>query len=234
MSWYRFSPSFFKHRSTPHLYQHHEGGLVRYPLRTRTRGTRLIYYEYIPYQCDIEFTRDDFTPVDIHIEPWGLIVVGKLYTSNVLEMPRDPPNTLQEAFHLLPTSLKNICGEVHLPSDNGKELINHITANKYKLFGASDASFRDRKASHAWIISTDSIDDIGDDDLCIHGHGPVDGLAQYISSGRGELTGITALSIMTQLFLNYHSSNATLEAICDNKRVINKCGSLSFARLRTH
>jgi hypothetical protein len=175
-----------------------------------------------------------FETADIHIEPWGLIVVGKLYTSNVLEMPRDPPNTLQEAFHLLPTSLKNICGEVHLPSDNGKELINHITANKYKLFGASDASFRDRKASHEWIISTDSIDDIGDDDLCIHSHGPVDGLAQYISSGRGELTGITALSIMTQLFLNYHSSNATLEAICDNKRVINKCGSLSFARLRTH
>jgi hypothetical protein len=71
VSWYRFRPSFFKHRSIPHLYQHHEGGLMRYPLRTRTRGTRSIYYDYIPYQCDIEFTRDDFTPVDIHIEPWG-------------------------------------------------------------------------------------------------------------------------------------------------------------------
>jgi hypothetical protein len=219
---------------TPLTYQHHEGGIIKYPLRTHARGTRSIYYDFIPYQCDIEFTREDFTPVDIHIEPWGLIIVGKLYTSNILETPREIPDTLQKAFHLLPTSLKNICGEVHFSCDNGQELINRLSANNNKLFGASDASFHDRTASHAWIISTGNIDDICDDDLCIHGHSPVDGHAEDMSSSRGELTGITSLSIMTRLFLNFHSSNATLEAICDNKGVINKCGSLSLNRLRTH
>jgi hypothetical protein len=62
----------------------------------------------------------------------------------------------------------------------------------------------------------------------------IDGYACDTSSGRAELHGITALSIMTQLFLNYHFSTSTMEAVCDNQVVITNCGAINDSWLASN
>jgi hypothetical protein len=42
------------------------------------------------------------------------------------------------------------------------------------------------------------------------------------------------MSIMAQLFLNFHSSNATIDAVSDNQGVINRCASAAFHQLKKH
>ena len=49
-----------------------------------------------------------------------------------------------------------------------------------------------------------------------------------------SVTVVTAMSIMAQLFLNFHSSNATIDAVSDNQGVINRCASAAFHQLKKH
>jgi hypothetical protein len=99
---YQCSPSFYKHRFMPHLYQFNDGLLMLYSLRSHRRSRHRIYYEIIPYQCDVEFCLDDFTPVNTHFYTCGIIVVGKFYTNNSQTPSVAPPHTsLREAFYLL-------------------------------------------------------------------------------------------------------------------------------------
>ncbi len=78
------------------------------------------------------------------------------------------------------------------------------------------------------------MDDVADDELHISGHRPVDGYAMEMSSGRGEIHGVTAMSIMSQHLLHFHSSSAQLEAVCGNQGVINRCASVNFCHLKNH
>jgi hypothetical protein len=107
-------------------------------------------------------------------------------------------------------------------------------ALKNTIFGTSVASFKKGRASHAWVISSGALDDIADDELHISEHGPVDGYTLDMSSGRGEIHGITAMSKISQLLLHFHSSSAKVEAVCDNQGAINRCASVSFRHLKTH
>jgi len=93
-------------------------------------------------------------------------------------------------------------------------------ATNSTLFDASDASFKEGRASHAWILPSGDVKDIADEDLHIYGHGSVNSYAMDMSSGRGELAGITAMSIMAQLFLNFLTSRAAVEAVCDKSMCI--------------
>jgi len=177
---------------------------------------------------------DIFFPVDTHFSRDGIIVVGRFYSSNNDgPVPVPPPHSLREAFHLLPESMRQIWGTVYIPDDDGKELKERIL-NKNKLFGASDAAFKKGKASHAWILSSGDVDNISPPDLHIAGSGPVDGHSYEMPSTRGEIHEVTAMSIMAQLFLNFHSISTPVEAICDNKGVINMCSFASFNHLKNH
>jgi hypothetical protein len=60
----------------------------------------------------------------------------------------------------------------------------------------------------------------------ISGAGPVDGYQSYISSSRAELTGITAVSIMAKLFLEFHNYRSKLNLICDNQGMLQKCANV--------
>jgi hypothetical protein len=85
------------------------------------------------------------------------------------------------------------------------------------IYGASDASFKDNQASHAWIISTGQVEDVENPLLSIYGSGPVDGHFPDLSSTRGELQGQMAITIISNLFLQYHQLNATVHMVCDSK-----------------
>ena len=49
---------------------------------------------------------------------------------------------------------------------------------------------------------------------------------------QGELHGITALSIMTDVIYNFHNFKGTMTAVCDNQGVITKCVTPSNTSLR--
>jgi hypothetical protein len=100
------------------------------------------------------------------------------------------------------------------------------------LLGASDASFKDGRATHAWIISSGKVDDIMNPILNISGAGAVHGMPKYLSSARGELQGITAISIILNLLSDYHHKRITTSSICGNIGVINKCTNGHFSSLR--
>jgi hypothetical protein len=112
------------------------------------------------------------------------------------------------------------------------QLINECKLNGNKLFGASDASFHDGRATHAWILSSGKVSDLISDTLSIFGSGFVDGYAPHISSARGELHGVTALSIITDLLCQHAHLPGQLTAICDNQGVVQKCNSAITHSLR--
>lgn len=151
----------------------------------------------------MDFCIDDFYPVDTHFCSHGLLVVGKFCPISRTPSVNIPPTSLREAFSRLPSSIQTKCGDIHFPNDDGKAIMDRVATNN-TLFGASDASFKKGRASHAWLLSSGNVNDITDDDLHISGQGPVDGYSLDMSSGSGEIHGITAMSIMFKLLLQFH------------------------------
>jgi len=143
------------------------------------------------------------------------------------------PLSLKETFRQLPKSLRDICGTVIFPHDNGNSLMNSSESTPV-LMGASDASFHWGKATHAWVISTGVKYDITKPNKNIFGSGPVDGLPPYLSSGRGELHGLNAISIIADLLNTYHARNSKIKVVCDIKGIVNKCRTLSINSLSRH
>jgi predicted nucleic acid-binding Zn ribbon protein len=113
-------------------------------------------------------------------------------------------------------------------------MLQKINENKNTLFGCSDASFKEGRGAHAWILSSGQVSDIEDPDLHITGGGPVDGHSPYSSSSRSELHRATALSIMAKLFPQLHSSMTIVQATCDNQGVIQRCSNPMNYNLRKH
>jgi len=226
--------TFFKHRTTPHLYQLQDGKHTQDSILTNSRSMPRTYYINVPYHCNLRYTREDFTPVDVHYIKKGISVVGAFAPKPVSQIQTTSPISLLEAFHSLPSSLQHICGTIKMPSDNGVKLLNAISSSGNSIYGASDASVKDGWATHAWIISSRDINDINDGDMHIAGTGPVDGLLPYISFSRAKLTGITAISVITRLFLEYHLHSASIQTFCNNQGVIKKCQSISFGKLCRH
>jgi hypothetical protein len=66
------------------------------------------------------------------------------------------------------------------------------------------------------------------------GSGSVHGYYPNLSSARGELQGITALTIIFKLLRDYHLTSATAIIVCNNKGVLNSCANGTFCSLRNH
>jgi len=142
------------------------------------------------------------------------------------------PPTLEHLFHNLPSPLRDILGLVQFPSDDAIQLVNDIKQNGNNIFGASDASFRDGQATHAWMLSTGKVTDLDSGNMTITGIGHVERYAPHMSSTRGELYGVTALSIMADLLCQHAGIQGSLLAICDNQEVVTKCNSTLCHNLR--
>jgi len=190
-----------------------------------------VTYLNVPYDCDISFNHIDFYPVDVHCHDSGISIISGWNTPPLMDMST-PSSSLQQSFMPLPLALQETVGNVHFPPDNGVALLSKIKNKSIGIFGASDASLKDDRASHAWIFTSGDIDDISDPMLHVAGSGPVHGYPPYLSSSRGELQGITALAIVTKLFMDFHSFNTPVSVICDNQGVVSKCSTLQHHSLR--
>jgi hypothetical protein len=103
--------------------------------------------------------------------------------------------------------------------------INECKQNGNTFFGASDASLHNGQATHAWVLSTGRASDLTSDNLSIYDYGFVDDSAPHMSSTCGELHGVTALSIITDLLCQRANLLGKLTAICDNQGIVQKCNS---------
>jgi hypothetical protein len=83
------------------------------------------FYEQLPYQCNEEFHSEDFTPMDTHYCTFGILVVENFFTGGTNYPAPPPPESLHEAFSLLPYALQTLCGDIHFPSDDGKVIMDH-------------------------------------------------------------------------------------------------------------
>lgn len=190
-----------------------DGELALFKLRPSLWSSRKPIYLNIPYQVSLSFDEDDVTPVDTFTHSRGISVVGKWFhpsTSAGLTA-----QSLKMLFNDLHPSLKEICGDITILPDYGA-LLSSIIASNNSLFRVSDASLKDGTATHTWILSSGDVNDIENPLLNILGAGPIHGVLHFLSSSRGELQGITALTIITKLFLEYFSNKCKTLFMCDN------------------
>jgi len=162
-----FSPFFFKHTLSLNLYSF-EGDTTCYKMKPKARSTLHAIYTNVPYQCSVSFNEEYFFPVDMHSHSKGLSVGWKWFTPP----PRNISHaqTLTEAFDNHHPSLKQICGKIHLPPDDGR-MLGSTTRSQNSIFGASDASLKDGQASHAWVLSSGKTNDIMNPLMNISGSG---------------------------------------------------------------
>jgi hypothetical protein len=59
----------------------------------------------------------------------------------------------------------------------------------------------------------------------------IHGIPNFLSSARGELQGITAVSIISTLLSQYHNKQVKISSICDNVGVVSKCAKGRFSSL---
>jgi hypothetical protein len=162
-----------------------------YKHRPGSRSRFQAIYTNVPYQCDLPLSHDQFFPVDAAVHSHSISIVGDWPRPSPPSQDKTP-NTLQSELNKLHPSLLQTLGKITFPPDNGVALIRKIDENSNKLFCSSDASLKQAKATHAWIVSSGDITDIEDPKFNISGSGPVHGLPSSLSSARAELQGITA------------------------------------------
>ena len=99
------------------------------------------------------------------------------------------------------------------------------------LVGVSDDSVSHNRGTHAWILTTD-----GETDFSLSGCGPVDGLANRMTSYRAELQGQLAILILASLLMTtFKGSTGSIETACDNKGVVHKVREIPMeSRLAKH
>jgi hypothetical protein len=130
--------------------------------------------------------------------------------------------------------LRSLCGNITFPPDDGATLTQSIQEANKIIFVASDASYKEGRAAHAWIVSTGKISDIMNPWLNIHGLGPVHGPSQNLSSTREELQGITSITVISRLISTLCRLPCKVSAICNNTGVIHKCSNGSYNSLHSH
>lgn len=161
------------------------------------------------------------------------MIVGTFYKATG-EAKHGPPTSLLHKFLSIHPSLQQIYGHVTFPKDNGNEIVCRMRQKNSIIFGCSNASLKENRASHARVISLGDIDDLSNPNLHICGHGPVHGYQPNLSSARSKLQGITVVTIILKLLFEFHSYTVKAQVVCGNQGVINKCKNGSLHRLRHH
>jgi hypothetical protein len=179
--------------------------MVEYHLASRTRRHTNIHYTNVPYFSNISHDDPNLIPYGIYYTKEGIATCGPAHRPTSTTQPDTSMLSLPSYFSTLPSALRQICGTINIPNDDGMQLISKCRCKGNRMLGASDASFCQGNATHAWVISSGEVSDLETPNLHISGYVAVDGYSHHMSSGRGELHGITALSIMTDVLHNYHN-----------------------------
>jgi len=156
----RFNPTFYKGHSSIHLYQIVDDQITLFKLKVTLRSRYSAIYKNVPYICDNPITDQHVTPVDVHFHSKGISIIGDWYYMPAPVSNSGQKLTLRETFDRLPIAIQQTCGRVVFPPNNGTTLLNDIATTSGTLFGASDASLKNHRSSHAWIISSGSTQDI--------------------------------------------------------------------------
>jgi len=172
-------------------------------------------------------------PVDIHYTKHGIQIVGRHPIRNNPLAPQSP-SSIWQAILSVPLPLQQFLGNIHIPPDDGDHFMHLMQSQQWPLVAACDTSFKDRWATHSWVLSLGNITNLEDNNMNFHGSGPVDGHLAHLSSSRGKLAGLTAILIITQLLLNFYRTSTNVRILCDNKAMVHKCISLETNRLRRH
>jgi hypothetical protein len=228
----RHHTSYFKHNNSPHIYHLNNGELTLFKINKSPKTRLKAAYLNVPYQCELRFNETDFIPVDIHVNDWGISILENFPTFH--HCTSNNTRTFKEVIESLPPSLKCICGTLTLPPDDGAKLITSLESSNKSILACNDASLKDNRAVHTWIISSGDINDITDPYMQISGSGPIDGSPQYLSLARAELTGLTALAITIKLFRECYNSRANFTILCDNQGMLKKFELIPFHHLRFH
>jgi hypothetical protein len=122
-------------------------------------------YASVPYI----FNNEDFFPVEVTYKNQGLFIVGDFPRNGMAHNPTQVPISRQDTFYHLPQSLREIVGYPIFLADNGETLFKKLRQSNKSLFGASDASLKLNRATHAWILSSGDVQDISDPLLNISG-----------------------------------------------------------------
>ena len=187
---YRFTPGFYKYKNSFNLYQLVNDTLSEFHLMRGARSRFQASYNHVPYQCRVSINEDEFFPVDVQYTKKGISIVGIFFLRPTPSaMPTSEPS-LQQRFLSLHPSLQRIFGQVKSPTDIRKEMLDRIISSNNNVFGASDASLKHDRASHAWIISSGDCSDIENPNIHISGSGPVYGyypnLPPHEANSRGS------------------------------------------------
>lgn len=207
---YRFNPVYYKHSFSLGLYHVDDNKLTMFKMIPGACTRLRAIHTNVPYFCDI-------------IGDW------------LLSHPSQPASlamALEDYFQSNHPTIQQICGSISYPPDNGTAWMQSIQNKSSILFRASDAWLKEGRKSHAWIISSGHVDDIMDPLLHIYGFRPVHGLPQYLSSSRGELQGITAVSVTVKLLMDFHSTSCKVKVVCNNTGMISKCSRPSNISLK--
>jgi len=184
----RFYPVFFKHSQSIHLYKWEDKSLTMYKLQNGANSRWKAIYLNVPYMVDLTFDQHAFNAVDVQLSTKGLSIVGD-WCGKIINQTQIHPPSLETSFLQLHPALRETCGTVCFPSDNGRSLMEEITNSNGNVFGASDAPLKYVRATHAWIISSGKVDDLNNPLLHISG-GPAHRISHSLSLARGELQGV--------------------------------------------
>lgn len=106
---------------------------------------------FLPHYKDL---KDGSDIVDVILDRKGFKVLGRY--PQPINMITDPPQvSLTSKYSNLPLTLKQICGHVNFPPDEGHALCEEINLLGNLLFGACDALYKGDKAfsrmdTHLW------------------------------------------------------------------------------------
>jgi len=146
--WYiRCNSSFYKYNQSPHLYQYKDNSpsILSIPTQKTTPQPYHLYQRPLPMQHTI--SPWFFTPVEIHYSKQGIIVLAPFFhPTQSGKVCNQSTESLVDTFNALPPSVKQICGNVVFPEDNGVALLHSIQKNKNTMLGASDVALKQRHA----------------------------------------------------------------------------------------
>ncbi len=179
---------------------------------------------------------ENLQPVDVCTRSSHITI---LCTNNTNSHGPATPNGNQTQlliiYERLPKSLKRLCGKISFPPDGKRALIAYLQTNEQNLSGVGDASLKDSQCGHAWILSTDEREHLGDPSMPITGYGAVDGHITDLSSSRGELQSQTAMTVIAKTLLQANEAlNIPITLYGDNQGVQTKCSNPRMNKLHHH
>jgi len=171
---------------------------------------------------------ESLQPVEIHNQTSELAIIGRIPKNS-----RDFPQQALTPWQGIDKETRQLCGNISMPMDQGRNLIEYVQSNNTSLIGVSDALVVNGNGRHTWIITTVDKHHIDDSSMMMCGKGVVGGHQHNMPSAQAELHGQTALDIMTSYLFKLHQiPRLPVTSFCNNQGIL--CGCRNSAQTKLH